>query len=232
MTLFDLDEFFKTVQPLIVELKSYHFGYLYEMNEERNREYPLCLFIPPQPKYPDWYDPKQRIPIVLYFYGLYQSAENTVKGKAKKWSELQLIGEKFIHAFEIELPIVGSVGIEYGISEHNDKLAGVKFSFEIQMPVDCDISAVQSAISQLPEFVFNEVPGGVIDGTLDGNGNPTGIGNKVFTTAYKIKAGSSRVYLDSGRQRLVTDYAENTQGITFVNPPITGDNIIIDYIKA
>jgi len=219
MTLNDLDIFFDAAAALIPEIKSYHFGYLYEINQDRNRSYPLCLFIPPRPSYPDAYQPFESIPVVLYFYDLYQSAENVVKRKSKKWSELELIGMKFVESIRIALPISSPVVIEYGISEHNDQLAGVKLSFTVRMPSECDISLVEIALLDLPEHVFNEVPSGVIDGV-----------NTVFTLAFTPRTGTTTVY-QPGRQKLNVDYTVSGNTITFTNPPQVGDTLIVDYIK-
>lgn len=219
MTLNDLDLFFADVTAAISELGSYHFGYLYEINEDRSREYPLCLFIPPQPKL-HAYEVFDDLPVVLYFYDLYNAAEYTVKSKSKKWTELQIIGQKFIDAIKFELPVIdGSVAVEYGIYEHDDRLVGVKVSLTIKMPSACDLGAVQLAIADMPEHVFNEVPSGAIDGV-----------NTTFTLATTPKEGTLTVYLPT-RQKLGDDYTVSGNTITFTVAPAIGSVLIVDYIK-
>lgn len=70
--------------------------------------------------------------------------------------------------------------------------------------------------------VFNEVPGGAIDGL-----------NTVFTTAYSFVSGTTDLYFNGSRQRIGVDYNETgaTQ-ITLAFAPIVGDNLIIDYVKT
>ena len=217
MTLNDLDLFFKDVCDAITEIGSYHFGYLYEVNEDRNRAYPLCLWIPPHQKL-DAYDVFDEIPVVFYFYDLYQSAENTVKTKSKKWSELQIIAQKFIDAIKFELPIVGgTIAIDLGISEHNDQLVGVKCSFTIKAPASCDLGAVQLAISDMPEHIFNEDHTSEIDGVLT-----------QFTLSYTPQAGTVTVYTPT---RQISGYTISGNVITFANPLQVGDVLIVDYIK-
>lgn len=66
-----------------------------------------------------------------------------------------------------------------------------------------------------------EVPAGLVDGS-----------NTVFTLSYEYQTGTTRVYLNGLRMRLDGDYTETGDTeITFVEPPLEGDTITIDYIK-
>lgn len=65
--------------------------------------------------------------------------------------------------------------------------------------------------------VFGETPTGLIDGV-----------NTAFTVSQPYLAASTAVYLNGLRE---TQYTETTTTvITFDDPPISGDNIRIDYI--
>jgi hypothetical protein len=69
--------------------------------------------------------------------------------------------------------------------------------------------------------IWGETPGGTIDGS-----------NKNFTTANPYRANLSAVFLNGLRQRRVADYNETgTQSFSFVNAPLPGDSLSIDYIQ-
>lgn len=67
--------------------------------------------------------------------------------------------------------------------------------------------------------VYNETPAGDQDGV-----------NTVFTLAATFKANSTRIYLNGLRE---TNYTESGAAeITFDDPPLSTDNISIDYLIA
>lgn len=69
--------------------------------------------------------------------------------------------------------------------------------------------------------VFNETPGGSLDGV-----------NAVFTTAHTFQSGSTCVYTNGLRERLGVGYAETGSAeITFTDPLLTDDDLIIDYLR-
>jgi hypothetical protein len=71
------------------------------------------------------------------------------------------------------------------------------------------------------EFVYGEVPSGVINGI-----------NATFTSAFNFDNTQMNVFINGVLQKIVQDY--NTTGLTtinFVTSPIVGDTIIINYIK-
>jgi hypothetical protein len=70
--------------------------------------------------------------------------------------------------------------------------------------------------------VWGEIPTGSINST-----------NKSYTAAYPFVAGLLAVFLNGLRQRHPDDYSETTaQSFTFVNAPITGDSVSIDYTRS
>lgn len=73
----------------------------------------------------------------------------------------------------------------------------------------------------LHEHIINE------DHSSECNGVTTS-----FPTALIFRVGSTQVYINGLRQRLATHYNENAtfDGIDIVDPPETGDELIIDYI--
>lgn len=69
--------------------------------------------------------------------------------------------------------------------------------------------------------VYNEFPTGVIDGI-----------NTVYTTVNDFEPDTTRLYLNGIRQRLGADYLETgLNEITFDEPPVVLDGLIIDYVK-
>ena len=70
--------------------------------------------------------------------------------------------------------------------------------------------------------IFNETPTGIMNGV-----------NKVFTTSSSFEPKTTRLYLNGQRLKLVDDYHETgANQITFQMafiPPISTDNMIIDY---
>lgn len=69
--------------------------------------------------------------------------------------------------------------------------------------------------------VFNETPGGTLDGA-----------NEVFSTAFTFQPRSTCVYVNGLRQQLSTDYAESGSAeITFADPILIDDQLIIDYLR-
>lgn len=69
-------------------------------------------------------------------------------------------------------------------------------------------------------FVFNETPSGTVNGS-----------NTVFTLANTPTSGTVRVYLRGLRRKLTTEYTISGTTLTFVTAPLTGDFIIVDYMK-
>jgi hypothetical protein len=69
--------------------------------------------------------------------------------------------------------------------------------------------------------IWGETPIGTIDGT-----------NLSYTTANAYSTGLLAVYLNGLRQRRQDDYTETgTQSFQFVNAPLAGDGLSIDYIQ-
>lgn len=77
--------------------------------------------------------------------------------------------------------------------------------------------------------VYNEIPGGTIDGV-----------NATFTTSQAFVSGSEAVHYNGSRQRLGDDYAISESGgagtgfdtVTFLVPPRPDDNLVVDYTPA
>jgi hypothetical protein len=71
------------------------------------------------------------------------------------------------------------------------------------------------------QSVWAETPSGTIDGA-----------NRSYTTANPYTAGLLGVYLNGLRQRPSFDYSETgAQSFQFVNAPLAGDTISVDYIQ-
>ena len=72
------------------------------------------------------------------------------------------------------------------------------------------------------QLVIGEVPSGVIDGS-----------NTTFTTAYNVFGTAIDVYLNGLLQKRGDDYTFTSPNtIIFTNAPISGSNLLCDYIKA
>jgi hypothetical protein len=68
---------------------------------------------------------------------------------------------------------------------------------------------------------WGETPAGAIDGS-----------NTAYTSAHPFTSGLLAVYLNGLRQRSPADYSETgTQSFQFVNAPLPGDIVSIDYIQ-
>jgi hypothetical protein len=69
--------------------------------------------------------------------------------------------------------------------------------------------------------VWGETPVGAINGT-----------NLSYTTANAYSAGLLAVYLNGLRMRRTADYTETgSQSFQFVNAPLSGDSLSVDYIQ-
>lgn len=67
--------------------------------------------------------------------------------------------------------------------------------------------------------VYSEVPAGTVNGS-----------NRVFTSAFTFKAGSTRLFLNGARQKPTTHYAESAGNtFTFVTAPPNGALLLVDY---
>jgi hypothetical protein len=67
--------------------------------------------------------------------------------------------------------------------------------------------------------VYHEIPVWTIDWV-----------NTIFTLSNSCVLWSTRVYLNGMRQRINIEYTQTSQTtIAFITPPLTGDNIILDY---
>jgi hypothetical protein len=70
------------------------------------------------------------------------------------------------------------------------------------------------------DFVTNEVPTGVINGT-----------NATYTTAQSFRTIDLEVFLNGLRQRYAIDYTiPNSSTFVMTSAPLTGDKLIVDYI--
>lgn len=65
---------------------------------------------------------------------------------------------------------------------------------------------------------FNETPSGIVDGI-----------NNIFTVTNFPAVGSLRVYMNGQRLALTVDYTLIGKDITFINTPISGSIILVDY---
>lgn len=70
------------------------------------------------------------------------------------------------------------------------------------------------------DFITGETPSGAINGT-----------NVTFTFANTPIANKEIVYLNGIRQKRITDYTISAGVITFLTAPITGDELLADYLK-
>jgi len=95
-------------------------------------------------------------------------------------------------------------------------LDGVDFATE---------TTLLAILAKIDVTVTGEVPTGAINGM-----------NDFYTTFFSYKPGSTRLYLNGIRQQegLGFDYVENVAHtiVTFAIPPLGGDTILVDYIKA
>lgn len=84
---------------------------------------------------------------------------------------------------------------------------------------------LQLILGKLDVVVASETPGGLINSL-----------NKLFTTFFVYKPGTTQLYLNGVRQRegVGFDYVENVAhtNVTFDLAPEPGDVLLIDYIKA
>ena len=72
------------------------------------------------------------------------------------------------------------------------------------------------------QMIWGETPTGVIDGA-----------NTVYTSANAYAANSLAVFLNGLRQRRAGDYSETgIQSFTFLNAPLPGDSLSIDYAQS
>ena len=77
-------------------------------------------------------------------------------------------------------------------------------------------------LAKIDVYVPNETPTGTKNGV-----------NKIFTTFYNYKPNTIRVSLNGLRQVQPGDYTETSANtFTFVNAPLSGDVIVVDYIKT
>lgn len=71
------------------------------------------------------------------------------------------------------------------------------------------------------KMVWGETPAGVVNGT-----------NRSYTSANIYSPGLLGVYLNGLRQRHPDDYTETgSQSFQFVNAPLAGDQLTVDYIQ-
>lgn len=145
MNLSEIVNHFRTVANAMEGVGSFHFGYLSEVNEDRDREYPLIIFTPPTSKDPDIYSGRQEIyDVVIYCYDLYEQSEQVSNLLEGKWTDISKLLKQYLR--EVTDPqknynfvVVGkSVAFDRAISSHNDKLAGVKAVFQLQIATDCE----------------------------------------------------------------------------------------------
>lgn len=77
------------------------------------------------------------------------------------------------------------------------------------------------AASSSPYYNPNKIPNGTINGT-----------NLIFTTPTGFQIGTTEVYVNGVRQTLGTHYTETLPNtITFIDAPVAGDILQVDYIS-
>jgi len=88
---------------------------------------------------------------------------------------------------------------------------------------DLFVPGSQSGSAQNISILFSgEVPTGLINSS-----------NKLFTTAHTYLTGFLAPYLNGVRQLITEDYTETSPTtFTFVNAPITGDIVLVDYVQV
>lgn len=67
--------------------------------------------------------------------------------------------------------------------------------------------------------IVGETPGGLINGV-----------NRAFSTAFRFRAGTLRVFLN-GVRLAAEDYVANVNEIVFSYAPRTGDELTLDYYR-
>jgi len=87
------------------------------------------------------------------------------------------------------------------------------------------VAAINALVLAIDIYIANETPGGPINGI-----------NVAFTTFYVYKPGTTKLYVNGVRQRegLGYDYIEivTHDGFTMAIPPLLGDILLVDYVKA
>jgi len=88
---------------------------------------------------------------------------------------------------------------------------------------DLFVPGSQSGSAQNISILFSgEVPTGLINSS-----------NKLFTTVHTYLTGFLAPYLNGVRQLITEDYTETSPTtFTFVNAPITGDIVLVDYVQV
>lgn len=73
----------------------------------------------------------------------------------------------------------------------------------------------------IDQMIYNEVPSGTVNGV-----------NQVFNTLFSYVSGTTRLYINGLRQKVAVSYNESgSSQITLSEAPLSGDILIIDYIK-
>lgn len=84
------------------------------------------------------------------------------------------------------------------------------------------IGLSQAQIDQIALILYGEPLIGTIDGV-----------NTVFTTTFSYQATKTYPYINGQQQELSSDYTESAdKEITFTFPPVPGDVLFIQYIRA
>lgn len=84
------------------------------------------------------------------------------------------------------------------------------------------VASVAATVAKYANFVYGEVPAGARDGA-----------NTTFTLANAPQGGTVRVYLNGVRQQAGAgnDYTISGSTITYLAAPLTGDILLVDYVK-
>jgi hypothetical protein len=99
---------------------------------------------------------------------------------------------------------------------------------EINVGIPAIVLEVGNGVNQGPpgpsgalQMIFGETPSGTIDGV-----------NTNYTSAYPYSPNTIAVFLNGLRLRRTNDYTETgSQSFRFVNSPLPGDSLSIDYLQ-
>lgn len=102
-----------------------------------------------------------------------------------------------------------------------DKATPVTLTGDISIN-DTGVVAVAATVAKYANFVYSEVPTGLINGA-----------NTSFALASTPKAGTARVYMNGVRQQAGAgnDYTISGSTITYLAAPLTGDILLVDYVN-
>lgn len=121
-----------------VHLKSYKFGFEFDLNSQKDVEYPLCLVVALESSIANWSQPIEEYRVQMFLYDIYKRDDE--RNMTEVWENLKNWGYDIIDVVcarsQVNYTISGGVDIVLLPYQGNDRTACARFTLRVNVK-DC-----------------------------------------------------------------------------------------------